>query len=76
MHSMHVCTSPFCALCVCGGVGGGEVEPPTKFDTTLIFRGGLVEKMGGGMTFLEGRGGNFYIKNNLKSEIFNDKKSL
>ena len=33
-----------------------------------------MEKMG--VTFLEGRGGNFYIKNNLKSEIFNDKKSL
>ena len=57
---------------------GGRVEPPTKFSK----RGGLT-----GPQLLEGgcweRGGdffqggcNFHIKNKLKSEIFNDKKSL
>ena len=46
--------------------GGGEVEPPTKFfkkeglDGTSTFRGGCWQR---------GRG-------NLKSEIFNNKKSL
>ena len=50
-------------------------------DTTLIFRGRLVGKRGGGDLF-EGGGGrgeegsNFYIKNNQKSEIFNDKKKF
>ena len=57
---------------------GGGGKPPTKFSK----RGGLT-----GPTLLEGgcweRGGdffqggcNFHIKNKLKSEIFNDKKSL
>ena len=36
----------------------------------LIFRGGSVGKRG--VTFLKG-GCNFYIKNKLRSEIFNDK---
>ena len=59
-----------------------EVEPPTKFskrggglDRTFIFRRGVGEKEGGDLF----EGGvvcncNFYIKNKLKSEIFNDKK--
>ena len=59
MHSMHVCTSPFCAVCVLGGRRGGEgrrrVEPPTKFDTTLIFRGRIGGKDGGDFFGGEGR---------------------
>ena len=43
---------------------GGE-----GLDSTSIFRGGLLEKEGGG-------GCNFYIKSELKYEIFNGKKSL
>ena len=46
-------------------VGGGV-------DRTLIFREGLVGKK---VTFLRGSC-NFYVKNKLKSIIFNDKKSL
>ena len=51
-------------------------EPPTKFSKkgkTSTFRGGLLEKMG--VTFFR-EGCNFHIKNKLRSEIFNDKKSL
>ena len=57
-------------------------EPPTKFskkggggglDKTSTVRGGLLEKMG--VTFFR-EGCNFHIKNKLRSEIFNDKKSL
>ena len=61
------------------GGGGGGVEPPTKFqnrglDRTSTVRGGLLEKRG--VTFSRERGGfNFYIKNKVKSEIFNDKKT-
>ena len=65
----------------------GGVEHPTKFskkgvlDSTSIFRGGCLER--GGWSFL-GAGFNFHIKNKnfshaknkLKSEKFNDKKSL
>ena len=50
-----------CSVCVWGR-GGGEVEPPTKFDTTLIFRGGLVEKMGGGDDFFGGEERQFLHK--------------
>ena len=41
-----------------------------------VFRGSLLGKKG--MTFFGGKGGgcSFYIKNKIKSEIFNDKKSL
>ena len=51
---------------------GGRVEPPTKFSK----RGGLTgpQLLEGG-DFFQG-GCNFHIKNKLKSEIFNDKKSL
>ena len=53
--------------------------PPTKFskrgglDRTSTVRGGLLGKME--MTFFRGSC-NFYVKNKLKSEIFNNKKSL
>ena len=64
--------------------GGGGVEPWTKFSKSLcwgeggglgrisIFRGGCWERGG---DFFQG-GCSFYIKNKLKSEIFNSKKSL
>ena len=42
-----------------------------ELDRTLGFRGGVVGKMG--VTFLR-EGFNFYIKNKLKSKIFNGKK--
>ena len=53
----------------------GEVEPPIKFLKRRawrisIFRGGLLGKKG--WPFLGG-GFSFYIKNKLKSEIFNGK---
>ena len=56
---------------------GRGVEPPTKFSKRGSFTGpqlleGVAGKEGG-VTFFRGGGG--YI-NNLKSEIFNDKKSL
>ena len=57
---------------------GGRVEPPTKFSK----RGGLtgpqlLEGVAGkeGVTLIR-RGLQFSHKNKLKSEIFNDKKSL
>ena len=59
---------PFCLF-----AGGRGVEPPTKF----LKSGGLA-----GFQFLEGVAGkegrvcSFYIKNILKFEIFNKKKSL
>ena len=56
-------------LSVGGGGGGGEVEPPTKFSK----RGGLTESQFLKVGCLE-RGGD--LKNKLKSEIFNNKKSL
>ena len=59
-----------------------EIKPPTKFskkkgmgsglDKTSTLRGGLLEKR---RVTLQG-GLQFYKKNKLKSEIFNDKKSL
>ena len=58
-----------------------RVEPPAKFsksrglESVSIFRGVLLEKRG---WLFHGEGGgegcNFYIKNKLKSEIFNNKK--
>ena len=51
------------------GVGGGGL------DRISIFRGGSLGKRG--VTFFRGVDCSFYIKKNkLKSEIFNDKKSL
>ena len=68
-HCVH---PPFFA----GGGGGGE--PPIYFskgrlDRTAIFIGGVAGKEGGDF-FRDNC--NFYIKNKLKSEIFNDKKGL
>ena len=63
------------------GGGGGEGEggwtsyqifKKGGLDTTLIFKGGLVRKRA--VTFSRGVC-NFYVKNKLKSDIFNDKKS-
>ena len=59
------------------GRGGGEgltsfqIFKKGVLGKTLVFRGGLVGKRGvrGGR-----EGYNFYVKNKLKSEIFNDKK--
>ena len=64
-----VCTPPpFCR----------GVEPPTKFSERWGLTGpqlleGVTRKEGA--TFFRG-GCDFHIKNKLKSEIFNDKKSL
>ena len=44
-----------------------------KYDRTSLLEGGWWE---GGDFFQEAGGCNFHIKNKLKSEIFNDKKSL
>ena len=56
----------------------GEFEFPTKFSKRVGLTGpqlleGVAGKEGG--DFFQG-GCNFHIKNKLKSEIFNDKKSL
>ena len=56
----------------------GRVEPPTKFSKRVGLTGpqlleGVAGKEGG--DFFQG-GCNFHIKNKLKSEIFNNKKSL
>ena len=62
-----------------GGAGRGDgVEPTTKFskrgrlDRISVFRGGCLER--GGNFFQAGC--SFYIKNKLKSEIFNNKNSF
>ena len=69
-----VCTPPFC---------WEGFEPPTKFSKRRDLTGPqfldrvCLER--GVFLFRGGRGGgccNFYIKNKVKSEIFNDKKSL
>ena len=60
--------------------GGKGVEPPTKFSKngggpltgSQVYKGGCWERGG---DFFHGDC-SFYIKNKLKSEIFNDKKSL
>ena len=65
-----------------GGGGGGGSSFQTNFqkggelDKTLTFIRGLLGKRG--VTFFRvGWGGcNFHIKNKLKFEIFNNKKSL
>ena len=82
MEIKNICTSnivctpfPFCY-----GRGGLSFWPNFQkgvggFHRISIFRGGCWER--GGWLFLgEGRGCSFYIKNKLKSEIFNKKKSL
>ena len=69
IHSVH---PPFSA---------GRLNLPPNFqkkgglDRTSTLRGELLEKKG--VTFFRGEGGcNFTKKSQLKSEIFNDKKSL
>ena len=57
-----------------------RVEPPIKFSKRAALAGPqLLEGVAGkeGDNFFQGAGScNFHIKNKLKSEIFNDKKSL
>ena len=68
IHSVHP-PAPFCRR---------GIEPPTKFSKRgeltepQLLEGGCWERGG---DFFQG-GYNFHIKNKLKSEIFNDKKSL
>ena len=77
-HSVH----PLSA--VGGGGGGRGVEPPTKFSKRgawhdLNFYRGVAGKEGGDFFQVgggRGTGCNCHIKNKLKSEIFNDKKTL
>ena len=62
-------------------LGEGGVEPPTKFSKRGVAWQGLdFQRVCGkeGVTFFKGeeRGCNFYIKDKLTFEIFNDKKSL
>ena len=65
-------------ICTALSAGGGAVKSATKFsksmglDRTSTFRGGCRERGG---DFFHG-GCNCHIKNRLKSEIFNNKKSL
>ena len=61
-------------------VGGGGVKHPTKFkkgglDKTSTFKGGCWEREGGFFQ-VEGGGEVQLSHHKLKSEIFNDKKSL
>ena len=68
VHPLHFCKG--------AGEGGGGVELPTKFkkgglDRTSTFRVGLLGKRG--VTFFRGVQ---LSHNKLRSEIFNDKKSL
>ena len=65
-HSVHPSSSR------CRGGGGGGVELPAKFSKRGILTGPQLLEGG---DFFQG-GCNFHIKNKLKSEIFNDKKSL
>ena len=53
---------------------GRGVEPHTKFSKSRGLDRTLTRKKGGDL--FEGEGCNFYIKNKLKSEIFNGKRSL
>ena len=64
---------------VCTPLSGGrrwasyQIFEKGGIERSLVFRGGLVRKRG--VTFLRGAGGcDFYVKNKLKSEIFNEKK--
>ena len=75
-HSAHTPPSPPSSA---GRVGGwGSFDPPTKFSKRgeawqdLNFQREIAEKEGADL--IQGLC-SFYIKNTLKSEIFNDKKS-
>ena len=80
LHSAHPPhPPPSSPLFIAGRGREAGFEPPTKFSK----RGGLKEfqflerswsERGGGRFPGGGGGCNFYIKNKLKSEIFNDKK--
>ena len=64
---------------MCTHLSAGQVEPPTKFSEKMGEGGGGVEKgllVKKGVTFFRGGGCNFIKRKKLKSEIFNDKKSL
>ena len=68
LHSVHL--PPFCR-------GKLSLQPNFEkgggINRTSTFRGGVARKEGG--DFFQG-GCSCHIKNKLKSEIFNDKKSL
>ena len=72
-----MCTSPLSAG---GGGGEGGLNLLPNFQKgrgawqDLNFEKEVAGK--DGCDVFQGEGWNFYIKNNLKSEIFNDKKSL
>ena len=68
---------PRCAPPPISAGGGLSLQPNFQkggLDRISTFRGRLLEKSR--VTFFRGRGCNFHIKNKLKSEMFNDKKSL
>ena len=72
-HSVHPPPPPFCR----GGWASNQVFKKRGRDRTSTFRGGLLGKRG--WLFTQGGRGevcNFHIKNKLKFEIFNDKKSF
>ena len=72
IHSVLVCTPP--PFCV-GGWGKG-VEPPTN---QIFKKGGGVDRTSSfreGVTFFRGGGVAIFTPKKIKSEIFNDKKSL
>ena len=92
MLTFTCCAMIICELCIlihsvhtplsAGGGGGwveGRVEPPTKFSKSgglagsQFLEGGCLETGG---DFFPGGSCSFYIKNILKREIFNYKKSL
>ena len=81
MEIKNICTSNIVCtpLPICYGRGGLSLWPNFQkvgggFHRILIFRGGLLGKRR--VTFFREGGCSFYIKNKLKSEIFNKKKSL
>ena len=73
-YTIIVCIFP--TFCGGGGWTSNQIFKKGGLDRTLIFIRGLVGKRG--LTFLRGGGRscNFYIKDQLKCEIFNDKKRL
>ena len=62
-----MCTPFFC--------WGSNLQKEGGLDQISIFRGDLLGKRGGG-GLSQARDYSFYMKNKLKSELFNDKKSL
>ena len=80
LHSVH--PPPILNAGVGGGLGVGrasnQILKSWGLDRTSTFRGGLMGKKGKkGVTFFGGGGGGVQLLHNkLKSEIFDDKKSL